>query len=341
MAHDITTAFIPQIQNPYINEKSTILSRLWRSGIVSSNSDLNTQVNSNAGNVYITPFNKSIRDAGQRPVVGSHTLSTKLAPQPLSDGVYQTQGTARAQSWNVSDLNQIIIGNDPVNALTSEVADYWVDEYQYNLISVTSGLLKDNVSNDSGDMIHSIYSDVASPAAGNLISADAVIDAQHTMGDHRGRLNAIMMHSSTRKQLEKDEPNNFIPASATNIGFDTYLGMVILEDDGMPVNADGATPTNTDAYDTYLFGADVFQYASDRRLRGEEWDRDITSGNGMGEDFLVTRRKYVMHPAGFDLSVTNPEDLVTDAIWEAGTNWDRKATSRKSIPIAVLRHNVL
>lgn len=338
MAYDITTSFIPEIQSPYINERSTTLSELWMSGIVENNNAMVGGLGTGHGNRVTVPFNLSIED--EDASVGSYDLSSKIAPTRVDNSLYTFHATTRAKSWTTADLDRLVVGHNPVGVLTEQMGQFWANNYQKDLLAQCQGITADNIANDSSDMVNDIYSDIASPAASNLIGQDSVIDAMHTMGDHRGKLNAIIMHSLVRKQLEKDEPNNFIPKSQSNLAFDTYLGLAIIEDDSMTKNAHG-TPTNSDSYDTYLFGAGVFQYGSDERLISEEWDRDTTSSDGMGENFIVTRRRFALHPAGFDYTLTNPQDMPTRANWAAAANWDRKVTSRKQIPLAVLRSNAV
>ncbi len=337
MSFDITTAFIPEIQNPYVNERSTTLSRLWQSGIVENSLPSANEISSGNGNRVVVPFNLSIED--EDAAVGSYTLANKITPTRIGNSLYTFHATTRAKSWTTADLDKIVAGHNPVGVLTEQMGTFWANNYQKDLLAQTQGIVADNIANDSGDMVNDIYSDVVagSLTAANLVSQDAIIDAMHTMGDHRGKLKAVIMHSNVRKQLEKDEPNNFIPASATNIGFDTYLGLMVIEDDSMTVTAGSNTPS----YDTILFGAGVFSYGADSRLIGEEWDRDTTSADGMGENFIVTRRRFGLHPQGFDYTLTNPEDMPTRANWASATNWARKVTDRKQIAMAVLRSNAL
>lgn len=339
MAYDIATSFIPEIQTPYVNERSTTLSALWRSGIVQTNASMTGGLSSDTqhGNRVTVPFNLSIED--EDATVGSYTLANKITPTRVDNSLYTFHATTRAKSWTTADLDRIVVGHNPVGVLTEQIGSFWANNYQKDLLASCQGMIADNIANDSSDMVNNIYEDLIAGSldASNLIGQDAVIDTQHTMGDHRGMLRAIIMHSTVRKQLEKDEPNNFIPASATNIGFDTYLGLAIIEDDSMTVTAGSNTPS----YDTFLFGDGVFQFGTDSRLISEEFDRDITSADGMGEDYMVTRRRFSLHPQGFDFTLTNPQDMPSRADFAVAGNWDRKVSDRKQIKMAVLRSNAL
>jgi hypothetical protein len=338
MASTIAAQFVPDIQNPYIQERSTTLAALWRSGLVVPNADLQGQLNTNAGNQFITPFLQSIEDTTNF-AVGSYNPDDKIAKQRLASSDYRTNATTRAASYTLSDIQQIITGQNGVEVFRNQLGDAWTNQYQGVLIAQTLGLIADNVANDGADMVTDLWADTASPAASNLISSSAVINARHQMGDARAALRVIIMHSIVRKQLELDEPTNFIPNSASNIGFDTYLGMVIIEDDGMTVNQDGSTDTGK--YSTFLFGGNVFQYADYKGWSTLEWDRDITSGNGTGEDFLVSRSRFICHPQGFDMLNTNNYDFPSDADYALAANWDRKVASRKQVAIAVLYTNAV
>ena len=333
---NITNLYVPTIENPYINELSTTKAALWRSGLVQGNADLSRQLNGGgSGNRFITPFNLSIED--DDAAVGSHDLDLKITPTRLAASDYQTCATTRAKSYNLSDISQIMSGANSKGVLSQQLGSMWTNNYQKDLISQTLGIIADNVANDSSDMVTSIWADTASPAAGNLMSLTAVINAKHQMGDARAKLSAIIMHSNVRKDLELLEPNNFVPASETNIGFDTYGGMIIIEDDGMTVNQDGTNDSGK--YSTFIYGPDVFQYASYNGWSELEWDRDITSGLGTGEDVLVTRKRFILHPAGFDFVMTNNYDMPSRANYADVAKWDRKVTSRKQVPLAVIHSN--
>jgi len=332
----ISDVFVPQAQRKYIQERSTTLSAFWRSGIVGGNDFIARALSSVGGNTFKMPFNKSIEDDVAED--GNDDPTDLLVPAKLTTGTVQAVRQAKAKSWSQMELASLLAQNNPTEAVSNMLAKFWTNNYQSLLLSALIGIYADNDANDAGDMTHNIYSDVASGSltAANLVSSDAIIESLHTMGDHSGDLGAIAMHSDVRKELKLQEPNSFIPASESNIGFETYQGLVIVEDDGMTVTAGSNTPS----YSTYLFGAGAIAYENDSNIvLPETIDRVEASGNGMGEEILHTRRSFVFHPQGFEMTEATADTPVTKTDLETAARWDRKAASRKQIKIARLLSN--
>ena len=335
----ISDAYIPELESGYVQERSTTLSRLWQSGIVQNNASMASQMAASSGNSFVVPFNLSIEDDDTE--VGDDNPATIQVPAKFGTNNYTSIVTNRTKAYSSMQLAGLLAGNNPREAVRSQLASFWANNNQKELLAQLVGVFADNDANDAGDMTHDIYSDVivGSLTAANLISTSAVIEARHTMGDHRSALGAVIMHSIVRKQLEKDEPNSFIPASESQIGFDTYLGMVVIEDDSLTVT----TGTNTDAYSTYLFGAGAFQYAVDSRMiLPEEIEWVGESGNGMGEEIIRTRRRFQLHPQGFSyIPAVDTNEQATRALFQNAAQWDRVVANRKQIKVARLLSNAV
>ncbi len=336
----LSDLYIPTIEGPYVNERSTTKSALWTSGLVVPNADLARQLGANiGGNQFITPFNRSIEDDDAED--GNDQVADKIEQTTFGTSSYQANAVVRTKSYGQMNLATIFAGNNPVSVLNTQLANFWVNNYQKELVACLTGVFADNVANDGSDMVVDVFNDVTTPTADKYINSDNVIEALHTMGDLHTDLEggAIIMHSKARKLLQKAEPNNFIPASQSDIGFTTYNGLMIIEDDGVPIDTGGS---NADKYVSYIVGAGMFQYAQDPRLSNEEWDRDITAGHGTGNDFIVTRRRFILTPQGFDLAVNGGTNVTIPTRTELAlaTTWDRKVASRRQVKIAALYHNV-
>ena len=66
-----------------------------------------------------------------------------------------------------------------------------------------------------------------------------------------------------------------------------------------------------------------------------ETDRDILEGN----DFLTTRRAFVLHPSGVSWVGSAAGATPTLVELETGTNWNRVFES-KAIPIVQFKHKI-
>lgn len=330
-----TDSFNPILDSHYVSVASTLKSKLWTSGVVQGNSDLHGKLNGGRGNSFNTPFNNTI--ATKVPTATSDDPTDLLTHNKFSTGTYSARAYQRAIAFDSMDIANLIAGNDQNGHVKRGLAEMWVNANQATLINQLSGILADNDANDSDDMFHTTYNDVASPSAAEKINGVAINAAKHTMGDSRSGLGAIMMHSDARQVLEDAEPNAFVPASTSNIGFDTYHGLVIIEDDSCVTTAG----SNSAEYQTYLVGVGAFQYADDESQIKEEWDRNPDAGFGSGLTQLYSRRRQILQPQGFSCLTagTDATHNTTDAEFALAATWDR-VVDRKLINLAYLKHNV-
>ena len=112
--------------------------------------------------------------------------------------------------------------------------------------------------------------------------------------------------------------------------------MVILEDDSMPI---GTGHTNTAEYTSYIFGPGAFHYGAASGLVNEEIERNALGGVGSGDETLVTRRTYFMHPNQFEATTTGAAVPLATAQKKLAAAWNRLG-QRKNVKFAALKHNV-
>ncbi len=325
--------FTPEAQRRYIQEFSTTKSALWRSGVVVTDNKLTQELNVIGGNVFNHPFNQPVEDDVATDTDDSETLITTAK---MDSSTEQAVKQAKAYAWKASKFAMEMQKNDATRAVSDKVGLFWINNYQGAMLAALEGVELDNVANDASDMVHDVFEDSATPTTG-LIDHEVFVTARNTMGDSWGSLRAIAMHSGTRARLMIDEANSFIPASETNIGFDTYNGMVIIEDDSMPVST---TPVNADEYTTYLFGPGAFAYANSNQLVPQVIVQDEKEGKGAGSETLITRRDFILHPVGFDALPAAATTPLTLAHQKLATTWDRKASDRKQVVTAIIKHNI-
>lgn len=213
----------------------------------------------------------------------------------------------------------------------------WENIEQSMLISTMKGIFADNVANDSGDMVYSVYSDIASPAASNKFSRAAFDRACQTLGDRLGDIACIAMHSTVYLNLQDNDDIEFLQESKLDREIPYFKGRMVIVDDKMPVTAG----TNSSKYTCYLFGKGSINYAQ-QSLPADEalaYEREELQGNGGGVDSMVMRRGLLMHPGGIKWTESSVAGAYpTNAELEAAANWDR-VYDRKNIKIAALEVN--
>jgi hypothetical protein len=201
---------------------------------------------------------------------------------------------------------------------------------QQVLISSLTGVLLDNVANDSSDMVVNVA--VETSAGAVKFDGSLFIDGQATFGDAIGQLSGIAMHSNTYNYLKKTDNISFEKQSNGATEITTYRGLPVIVDDSLPKRAG---TTSGYVYTTYLFGNGAFGFGQGQAPVPTETDRDSLAG----EDILITRNHFVMHPRGIKFtSGSVAGTFPTNTELAAAANWNR-VYERKNCRIAAIIHN--
>jgi len=136
------------------------------------------------------------------PDYTSDNPASASTPANVTSKKQMARVAPRAKSWSVMDLANQLALDKPVGAITGRQGQFWATDFEQRVISSSLGILADNVATDSSDMLETVYSDIASPLAANLISGNAVIDAAQSLGDHKTSVTAIAMHSKPHADLQ-------------------------------------------------------------------------------------------------------------------------------------------
>ena len=136
--------------------------------------------------------------------------------------------------------------------------------------------------------------------------------------------------------MVKNDDIDFIPDSEGNLVIPTYLGLRVIVDDGMNVEAGD---TDGFKYTSVLFGAGAFGFGVGSPEVPVEIERYADQGNGGGIETLWVRETYVLHPFGFK-STGTPNNGISYTLSELATagTVDR-VIERKNIPLAFLVTN--
>jgi hypothetical protein len=179
-----------------------------------------------------------------------------------------------------------------------------------------------------------VYDISEESGSAGIISADALLDAQQLLGDAKGRLTAISMHSAVENYLAKQEIIDYVQPSNVGSRVPVYADKRVIVDDNHPTAA--LSPSGT-SYDTYLFGPGAIGYAegTNSKVTMTETDRIALQG----EDILINRRHFVLHPRGVAWTGAATGGGPTNATLATGTNWTR-VYEAKNVRIVLLRHRI-
>jgi hypothetical protein len=165
--------------------------------------------------------------------------------------------------------------------------------------------------------------------AAGVFDADSFLDACQKLGDAQASLAGIAVHSATYNLMLKADLISFVKPSAGNDDIPTYIGKRVIVDDGMPVA--GAN------YTSYIFGPGAIGYAEGSPKTPSDVGREPLQGGGL--DYIVNRRKYVMHPRGIKWKGTPAKPTASNVELAASANWER-VYEAKQIRIVRFVHKV-
>ena len=320
MATKISDVIVPEVFNPYVIQRTMELSAIFESGIAQRTQEFDRLAGEAARTVQM-PFWGDL--AGDDEVLDDNQALTPGKIQAQKDEAVILR---RGRAWGANDLAANLAGDDPMRAIGDLVAAYWARRYQAALVSTLTGVF---ASASMADLVHDISGEEGENA---VISAKTTVDAAQRLGDAKSQLTAIIMHSATEAVLAKQDLIEYIQPSTGSIEVPTFLGKRVIVDDGVPFDSE------TGAYTTYLFGPGAVAYGEGNPVGfvPTETDRDSLAG----EDYLINRRTFILHPRGVRFTSTNVAGVSpSNAELADGDNWTR-VYEPKAIRIVKFVHKI-
>ena len=332
MSTKISDVIVPEVFNPYFIQRTLELAKFYMGGIISNDDQLNILAAA-GGKLINMPFWNDL--TGDDEILSD---SGALTPGKITASQDVAALHVRGRAWSVNDLAKALSGDDPMRAIGDLVAAYWARRYQAVGLASLKGVFADNVANDAGDMAVNIAGATnADAGAATKFNADAYIDAQATFGDVIGVLSGIAFHPDVYHGLKKIDGTSFEKESDGDAEIETYRGLRVIVDRTMPYTpAAGAAGGDAAAkYTTYLFGQGALGLGQGGAPVPSETDRDSLAG----EDILVTRSHFVMHPRGVaftsaSVAATSPSNTELGA----AANWNR-VYEREAVRMAAVTTN--
>lgn len=333
--------FFHDVYGSYFAIDDVETSAFYRAGIIAT--DAAFDVIAKAGGKQATiPFWKDL-DQTIEPNYSNDDITDTADMNNISTGTQTARKAWVNQIFGDMDLVTELIAQNPMERIRARFSEYWVRQLQRRLIAQITGVLADNVANDSSDMIIDI-SGLSGSAA--IFNSDAFIDAAYTLGDHADSIRAIAVHSMIEARMVKNDEIVYVPDSQGNLTIKTYKGRVVVIDDLMPKTGSGSDTIFT----SILFGAGAvgfggvnghaFAYGEGIPKNPVELHRLPTVGNGGGAEELIERNTWLMHPFGFTWIEAAPLDSgefspsLSDL--RLAKHWDR-VVDRKLVPVAFVK----
>lgn len=329
----LTNIYDPVLFAKFTQEAAIEKNAFLQSGIVVNDALIAQKASGGGSSIDLPQFNGLVND---EPNYSSDNPASASTPANVTSKKQLARVAPRNNSWSVMNLANEMALDKPVAAITGRIGQYWATDFEKRVINSTLGILADNVAADSADMLETVYSDIVTPLAANLISGNAVVDTAQTLGDHKTSVTAIAMHSKPHADLQKLGllVDNFDPQSGA-VMYQTYLGYRVIVDDSMPV----AAGSNSPKYTSILFGAGSIGTAPSPVKKPSAIEDDESSGDGGGEEIIYSRVNDIIHPYGFQNLLAGAAKLANSyAELAVATRWDR-VVERKNVALAFLETN--
>ena len=293
----------------------TRMNEMRKSRVLTGNPDIRAVFTTQDGTAYARLAMRGLLD-GDAVNYDGQTDITATSTKTFEQGVVVV---GRAKAWVEKDFSYDITGGqDFMDNVAKQVADYWQDIDQDTLLAILRGVFA-MTSTKGAEFVKKHTYEVDGPMeATTLNSATA-----QACGDHKKKFSMIFMHSVVSTTLEN---LNLLTALkytdkegvTRDLTLYTWNGKLVIVDDGMPTEQaeDGST-----VYTSYVLGEGTINYEDIGAKVPYEMARDPKT-NG-GQDTLYTRQRKVFAPFGLSYEKAKQASLSpTDDELADGTNWD-------------------
>lgn len=293
----------------------TRMNEMRKSRVLTGNPDIRAVFTTQDGTAYARLAMRGLLD-GDAVNYDGQTDITATSTKTFEQGVVVV---GRAKAWVEKDFSYDITGGqDFMDNVAKQVADYWQDIDQDTLLAILRGVFA-MTSTKGAEFVKKHTYEVDGPMeATTLNSATA-----QACGDHKKKFSMIFMHSVVSTNLEN---LNLLTALkytdkdgvTRDLTLYTWNGKLVIVDDGMPTEQVEDGPT---VYTSYVLGEGTINYEDIGAKVPYEMARDPKT-NG-GQDTLYTRQRKVFAPFGISYEKAKQASLSpTDDELADGTNWD-------------------
>jgi hypothetical protein len=295
----------PEIFTDYVIQRTMEFSNILNSGIATNDSQFDQLASGPNTLVNMPYFNDLTGDSEIMSDTGA------LTPGKIGTNKDVARKQGRARAWGANGLSALLSGADPLGAIGNLVTQYWARDRQKVLLQTLQGVFA------SASMAGKVHDISALTGGAELINGNTFIDATQKMGDAKDSLTAVSMHSAVEAYLAKLQLIEYVQEAGQSVRVPTFMGKRVIVDDAMPYN------TGTKVGSAYLFGTGALAWGngSHPNIIGTEVDRDSLASSG--EDFLINRNIYILHPRGIKFTETAvASDFPTNTELATGTNWE-------------------
>jgi hypothetical protein len=309
---------------------------LLKNGVLEVNNSLKSRlVDGVGGNFLIEPI-KGLLDGDFVNYDGKTTITTSNRGTFLQNKIV----CGRAKGWEEKDFSTELTGENWMEGIAGEVAEYWQGVDMGDILAILKGIFSMTSANGKA------FADQHTTEIEEAMNATTInTAAQKAFGDKKNKMVSMaFMHSNVATGLENLQLLDYLKYTdsngiTSNIEIAQVGNKTVIIDDDMPVEEveDGAK------YTTYLLGKGAIEFCNVGVKTPSEVARDAATDGGI--DKLYTRQrklyapKYISWEGNKSIISPMPADLENGANWDVVNDGNKTVSARvyvdhRNIPFA-------
>lgn len=328
----------PRVPNLKTNE-------MKKSKVLKGSEDIRNTLGSSESSVYAKIAMKGLLD-GDAVNYDGKTDITATSTKTFERGVVVI---GRAKAWTEKDFSEDLTGQNFMQNIADQVAEYKDGLDQDTILSILKGIFAMNSGAKNKEFVEKHTTEINT----NMTATTLNSATNKACGANKKKFAMVFAHSDVATNLENLNLIEHLKYTdkdgiTRDIDLGTWNGKLVIIDDDMPCeevpeSASGKGDGYT-KYTTYTLGEGAIDYEDLPMKHPYGADRN-ESKNG-GEDTLYMRQRKVFAPFGISYENKNQASLSpTDAELQDGSNWalvhsgetteaSRSYINHKSIAIA-------
>lgn len=288
---------VPELWAQYINNDTTKTNRLLTSGAVTADDVMGAHLQ-DPGRLMNIPV---LNDLSGDPQDWNDTDDISI--EGITSGEHNAIKFYQAKAFGQTDFAEQVSGAQVQGRITSRFSNYWQGQDQRLLLAILNNMF---LLDDMKEAKSFGFDKVEDLSAGNYLAALARMGDVATPALTRLVVNSATVYAMREQNLIADVQ----PSQGATV-LTTYNGIPIVEDDDIPLEADGTTTM-------YAMMDGALRYSTAPASQNAvEVTRDPL-GKG-GQSALINRRIVSLHPNGLGYDVTQPYVGLTVNKLEAAT----------------------
>ncbi|MEJ6401027.1 phage capsid protein [Nicoliella lavandulae] len=256
--------FVPQVWLRWVTDHSTRTNRFLNSGVATSSDELTGILGQPGNGLHVTI--PHIHSVDLSLPVQDWNNQTDLFANGINSYTEEEIKFTDAQMFGSSDYDDYLTGAPTLDAISQQFAEYWANIDEKRMIQVVNAaFLNQNIATAKGVNIGNA----------KMFDPGDVVLAMGRMGDVNGaNPSTIAVNSGTYAFMRKQNLIEYLRPSDGGTPIATYQGMAILQDDDIPLAADGTTTA-------YIFAPNALVYSTATAPNGIATVRDETHQGGI------------------------------------------------------------